>query len=83
MSKADPLFVNDVAGFGCVNGVANISFLTLGFVPVVNDQGGVEPQVPPAAQISANLRMDLYCVQQLRDVCDKIIAQNTKPAVVQ
>ena len=68
------IFVNQVAGAGHCNGVANFTFVTAQFTP--NDDATVDSD----PIISARLRMDLACVQQLRDACDTILQQNLKPA---
>ena len=69
-----PVFVNQLAGSGQFNGVANFTFATAQFTP--KDDGTVDPDLT----ISCRLRMDLACVQQLRDACDTILQQILKPA---
>lgn len=71
------IFVNTLAVSGFNNGVVNLAFTTASFVP---REDGDKVVVAVEGFVSANLRMDLFCAQQLRDALDKIIAQNTKPA---
>lgn len=68
------IFVNAVGGSGHCNGVANFTFVTAQFTP--NDDGTWDAD----PIISSRLRMDLACVQQLRDACNTILEQNLKPA---
>lgn len=71
------VFVNAVAVTGFVNGVANVAFETFGYTPEIE---GDKTVVVADNYVSANLRMDLFCAQQLRDSLDSIIKQHTKPA---
>lgn len=71
------VFVNSVAVSGFANGVLNFAFSTAAFVPKHDDEKAV---VDVAEFISANIRMDLYCAQQLHDSLATILAQQTKPA---
>ena len=73
MADVPVIFVNSVAVSGHGNGVCNFAFTTAAYLP----QDG---KVVPAEFISANLRMDLYCAQQLHDSLANILAQQTKPA---
>jgi hypothetical protein len=70
--KTPTVFVNQVAGAGHLNGVVNITFTTAQFTP--NSDG----QVLPDLVITARLRMDLFCAQQLYAELGRIIAQNIK-----
>lgn len=74
-----PDFVNNIGTFGCVNGVANISFVTHIHSPSPRDDGTVG--VATSTEVTADLRMDLFCVQQLKETCEKILADNTKQVV--
>ena len=65
-------FVNQVVGSGHLNGVVNITFATAQFTP--NADGKVDPDLV----ISARLRMDLFCAQQLYEQLGKIIEQTLK-----
>lgn len=65
------IFVSQTVGTGFLNGVCNVTFATARFTPV-------EGKITPDLVISARLRMDLFCVQQLRDQLDSILAQNMK-----
>ena len=76
--KSEVTFVNSVAVSGFGNGVLNIAFSTAAYTPVVDDVG--KPIVAVNEFISANLRMDLFCAQQLHDSLASILAQQTKPA---
>lgn len=71
-----PTFVNTLAVSGFNNGVINLAFSTARFVPVQEDDKTV---VAVDGFISANLRMDLFCAQQLMDALSKIISDQTKP----
>lgn len=70
-------FVNAVAVTGFANGVVNVAFSTFGYTPQVE---GDKTVVAADVHVSANLRMDLFCAQQLRDHLDEIIQTHTKPA---
>lgn len=78
-NKAEVTYVSALATWGFLNGVVNISFTTAQFLPVQSSDGKFV--VSTADYISANLRLDLNVAQQLRDVLDQIISQNTKPQV--
>jgi hypothetical protein len=71
MSEAPITFVNTVAVSGFLNGVLNLGFSTAQFLPTEDGK------VKLAEIITANLRMDLLCAQQLHDSLAKIIAQQT------
>lgn len=70
-------FVNSVAVSGFLNGNINVAFSTAAYVPGKDKDG--KPIVDVAEFISANLRMDLFCAQQLHDSLASILAQQTKP----
>lgn len=76
--RSQVIFVNGVEVSGFNNGVTNIAFSTARYVPV-NGQDG-KPEVGVEQYISANLRMDLFCVQQLHGILGDILAQQTTPA---
>ena len=76
-NKSEVTFVNSVAVSGFSNGIVNVAFSTATWIPEMVDGKTI---VSPAEYISANLRMDLYCVQQLHDSLASILAQQTKPA---
>jgi hypothetical protein len=81
-NKAEVVFVNDLEVSGFVNGVVNMAFSTLQFVPdtqVVDDE--VKLVIEPMPVITANLRFDLRLAQIMRDRLDQIIEENTKPKV--
>lgn len=67
------VFVNQLVTAGHSNGVANFTFVTARFTP------GDGATVDDDYVISSRLRMDLACVQQLRDSCDVILQANLKP----
>lgn len=71
--KPSVVFVNSVAVSGFLNGVINVGFSTAQFTA---QNGKVEPD----EILTANLRMDLHCAQQLHDSLASILAQQTKPA---
>jgi hypothetical protein len=66
-------FHNQVVGVGFMNGNVNITLAVARFTP----QDG---KVVPDLVISARLRMDLFCMQQLHDELGRILAQNVKPS---
>lgn len=74
MSEAPITFVNSVAVSGFLNGVLNLGFSSAQFLPTKDGK------VELAEIITANLRMDLLCAQQLHDSLAKILEQQTKPA---
>jgi len=75
MADAPIVFVNSVAVSGFLNGILNIGFSTAQFLP------SPDGKVNVAEVITANLRMDLLCAQQLHDSLAKILEQQTsKPA---
>jgi hypothetical protein len=67
------LFVNHVVGSGHLNGVANITLATANFMP--RPDGTVDPELV----VSARLRMDMYCAQQLHAALGAILEQNLQP----
>lgn len=69
-----PTFVNTLAVNGFLNGICNLAFSTASWFPEDGKVGVSEP-------ITVDLRMDLACAQAVRDALDRIIEQNTKPAV--
>jgi hypothetical protein len=71
MAEVPVVFVNSVAVSGFGNGVCNFAFSTAQFLPTPDGK------VQLAETITANLRMDLLCAQQLHDSLAKIIAQQT------
>lgn len=77
---SDITFVNSVAVSGFLNGVINVAFNTAQFLPEWNS-GELTGKVAVSEVITANLRMDLHCAQQLHDSLATIIAQQTKPAI--
>lgn len=78
--KSKVVFVNSVAVSGFANGICNFAFTTARFTPQVEDG---RASVVADEYISANLRMDLFCAQQLHDSLASILAQQTKPAPTQ
>jgi hypothetical protein len=74
-----PVFVNSVAVSGFSNGICNFAFSTARFIPAVDANGKPDGKVDLAEIITANLRMDLFCAQQLHDSLASILAQQTKP----
>lgn len=71
------IFVNSLAVCGFLNGVLNLGFTTAQFLPRQTSDGAV---VDAAETMTANLRMDLVCAQQMHEHLGRIIEQNTKPA---
>lgn len=68
-----PQFFSVVAGSGTLNGVCNITLAVAQFTP--NADGKIDPDLV----VNVRLRADIGGIQQLRDACDSLIAQNTKP----
>lgn len=64
-----PIFVNSVVGSGHLGSVANVTFATFQFTP----SGGTT--VDPDPVISCRLRMDLSCLEQLRDTCNDLLSK--------
>lgn len=78
MSASCPItFVNSLAVRGFSNGVLNLAFSTCQFLPETIDG---KTQVSAQEIITANLRMDLYCAQQVYEALGKIIQEQTVPA---
>ena len=75
--RSQVIFVNGVAVSGFNNGVTNLAFSTASYVPGTDAAGN--PCVDVKEFISANLRMDLFCVQQVHDTLGKILEEQTKP----
>lgn len=71
------VFVNTLAVSGFNNGICNLAFTTASFIPQ-DEEGKVVVALDEF--VSANLRMDLLCAQQVRDALSKIIEANTSPA---
>lgn len=75
-TKPEVVFVNSLSAWGFLNGVLNLAFSTAQFLP---QEVEGEVKVVTAEVVTANLRMDLFTAQQLRDALDGIIEANTKP----
>lgn len=69
--KTPTVFVNQLVGSGHLNGVVNCTFATAQFTPV---DGAVQPDLV----ITARLRMDLFCAQQLYERLGAIIQETVK-----
>lgn len=74
MTDTPIVFVNSVAVSGFLNGICNFCFTSAQFLP------SGDGKVMPSEVVTANLRMDLLCAQQLHDSLASILAQQTKPA---
>jgi len=80
-NNEDPVYVNNVAVSGFVNGVINVAFVTYRFLPqVIEEEEGARMIVAEAPKIMANLRFDLLCAQELHRRLSELIEENTKPA---
>ncbi len=77
MADVPVIFVNSLAVRGFLNGVVNMSFSTALFLPETVDG---KTQVSTQEVITANLRMDLFCAQQVYEALGKIIAEQTAPS---
>lgn len=75
MTNVPVIFVNSLAVRGFLNGVVNISFSTAQFLPETVDG---ETKVGSQEVITANLRMDLFCAQQVYEALGKLLQENTK-----
>lgn len=72
--KVPSIFVNSVCGSGFLHHVVNLTFATAQFTPAPD--GTIDPDLI----VTARLRMDISCAQQLRDTLDRILQQlTTKP----
>jgi len=69
--KTPTVFTNQLVGSGHLNGVVNLTFATAQFTP----QNG---NVLPDLVITARLRMDLFCAQQLYERLGAIIQETVK-----
>ena len=71
------IFATGLAVRGFCNGVCNIALSQAQYLPEL-----VEGQMQVTTQelIVANLRMDLFCAQQVYEAIGKILADQTKPA---
>lgn len=78
--KPQVIFVNTVAVNGHANGVVNVAFATNDYLPALGEDG--KAIVSADQTITANLRMDLYCAQQLHAAIGAILEKQTKPAVM-
>lgn len=76
MADAPIVFVNSLAVRGFLNGVINLAFNTAFFLP---EEVNGETKVTSQDVITANLRMDLYCAQQVYEALGKIIQDQTTP----
>ncbi len=77
MADAPVIFVNSLAVRGFNNGNVNLAFSTAQFLPETVDG---KTQVSTQEVITANLRMDLFCAQQVYEALGKIIQEQTAPA---
>jgi len=77
MADVPVIFVNSLAVRGFANGVINLALSTAQFLPETIDG---KTQVSAQEVITANLRMDLYCAQQVYEALGKIIQEQTVPA---
>lgn len=67
------VFVNTVVGRGVLNGIVNLSFGTLLFTP--SDDGKT---IDPDLVVSARLRMDKLCAQQLHETLGELLVSIEK-----
>lgn len=75
-TKPPVIFVNQLEVCGFLNGVANIAFSTNHFLP---EKGGAAgDKVVPMPEVTLNVRMDLWCLQQLHDAIGNILESQTK-----
>lgn len=74
--EPDVIFTTSLAVRGFSNGIVNLALNQAQFLPEEID-GKV--QVTTQEVIVANLRMDLFCAQQVYEALGKILADQTKP----
>lgn len=74
-----PTFVNTLSVSGFMNGNVNMLLSATRWYPSSTQDGEVQVAVDEAPLV--DLRFDLLCAQQIRDALDRIIEENTKPAV--
>ena len=77
MADVPVIFVNSLAVRGFLNGIINLALKTSQFLPETFENG--EVKVTSQEVITANLRMDLYCAQQVYEALGKIIQEQTTP----
>jgi hypothetical protein len=77
MKDVPVVFTTSLAVRGFSNGIVNLALNQAQFLPEEID-GKV--QVTTQEVIVANLRMDLFCAQQVYEALGKILAEQTKPA---
>ncbi len=77
MKDVPVIFTTSLAVRGFSNGIVNLALNQAQFLPEEID-GKV--QVTTQEVIVANLRMDLFCAQQVYEAIGKILADQTKPA---
>lgn len=80
----DPIYVSNIGVRGFANGICNLSLTTTKFIPtsMIHPIGADdEDSVTPIIEIAVDLRMDLFCAQQIRDALDAILETQTKPGV--
>jgi hypothetical protein len=73
MKDVPIVFVNSTIVSGFLNGVVNLAFSTAQYLPE-------DGKVVASEVVTAQLRMDLFCAQQLHDSLASILAQQTAPA---
>lgn len=76
--KVPVTYVNTLAVNGFLNGTLNLCFTTNSFEPTLDAEG--KAIVSAEQHVTANLRMDLYCAQQLHAAIGAILEKQTKPA---
>ncbi len=76
MKDVPVVFTTSLAVRGFSNGIVNLALNQAQFLPEEID-GKV--QVTTQEVIVANLRMDLFCAQQVYEALGKILADQTKP----
>jgi hypothetical protein len=76
MAEIPVIFTTSLAVRGFNNGVVNLALQQAQFLPE-NVDGKV--QVTAQEVIVANLRMDLFCAQQVYEAIGKILEDQTKP----
>lgn len=77
MSNPDVIFVTGLAVRGFANGVVNLALSTAQYLPETIEG---ETKVGVQEIVTANLRMDLFCAQQVHQALGAIIEQQTRPS---
>jgi hypothetical protein len=76
MKDVPVIFTTSLAVRGFSNGVVNLALNQAQYLP---EKVGDELLVTPQEQVVVQLRMDLFCTQQVYEALGKILEDQTKP----